>query len=88
MVTDTRETGKQRLGNYLYKWTERREKTRRQENRDTFVLRAEHERDASVTRTCYTRYTFVLRFLRRKILKQVTKKIRIITFIPYESESS
>ena len=59
------------MGNCLYERTERREKTRRHEKRDTFVLRAEHERDASGTRTCYTRYTNVLRFLRRKILKQV-----------------
>ena len=71
MVTGTREKGKQILGNYLPEWTERREKTRCHEKRDTFVLRAEHERDASGTRTCYTSYTNVLRFLHRKILKQV-----------------
>ena len=60
------------MGKYLYRWTEGMEKTRYHEKRDTFVLRAEHVRDAGVTRTCYTRYTFVLRFLCRRILKQMT----------------
>ena len=88
MAVRTGETERLRMGRYLYRRTEGMEKTRCHEKRDTFVLRAEHVRDAGVTRTCYTRYTNVLRFLRRKILKQATKKIRIITFIPYESESS
>ena len=36
MVTDTRETGKLRLRNYLSEWTERKKKTRCHEKRDTF----------------------------------------------------